>query len=190
MRKISVAGIIVVIYSLLLAVNCAGQVSSPEAVVDSAAGRLVAQDWSGYAELMHPQTLREFAFYVMKITDIRMQTGAGGEEFDLLFGRPTPDEVKATPPQVLFANFLRASVNAVPEFAQILMQSKGKRLGVVDEGEQLRHVIVRQSYRMGDTVADRVEVMTLEKDGETWKMHLPPSIVTFLDELGWPKTNG
>ena|GEM_PF-6316612 len=175
---------------LILIERCAGQVPPPEAVVDSAAARLAAQDWSGYAELMHPTALQEFAFYVMKITDIRLQIGGGGEEFDLLFGRPTLEELKTASPKVLFANFLRSSVKAVPEFAQALLQANPKRLGVVNEGEQLKHVVLRQTYRRGDVVAERVEVLTLEKDGNAWKMHFPPSIVTFIDELGWPKTDG
>lgn len=167
-----------------------GQVTPPESIIDSAAARLAVQDWPGYAACMHPSALQEFAFYVLKITQIRMQTGGGGDEFDSIFGRPTVEEVKAASPEVLLANFLRSSVAAAPEFAQVLLQGKTKPLGVVDEGDQLKHAVVRQSYQFGDTVIDRVEVITLQKDGERWKMHLPPAIVTFLDELGWPKAEG
>ncbi len=188
MRNRSILIIWVALSLFMKAEIGAGQPAPPEAVIDSAAARLAAQDWPGYAALMHPAILQEFVFYVLKITDIRMQTGAGGEEFDALFGRPTPEEIKAAPPEVLFANFLRSSVKAVPEFARILLQTKVKQLGVVGEGEQLRHVVVRQSYQFGDTIAERVEVITLQKDGDTWKMHFPPAIVTFFDELGWPKT--
>lgn len=179
-----------VMLSLAPFVNSAGQVISPEAVVDSAAARLAAQDWSGYAALIHPDVLQDFAYYVMKITDIRMQTGGGGEEFDVLFGQPTMEELKSTEPRILFANFLGASIKAVPEFAQIMLQVKSQRLGTVSEGEQFRHIVIRQSYRIGENVADRVEVLTLEKDGDGWKMHFPPSVVTFLDELGWPRMDG
>ena len=149
--------------------------------------RLARKDWAGFATCLHPSTLQEFKFYVMKITQVRMQTGAGDPRFDAIFGRPTLDEVKSTPPEVLLANFLRAAVEAAPDFEHLLSQSKTLRLGVVDEGAEFKHVVVRSTYQVGDTSGKKVEVVTLQKDGTSWKLLMPSSIETFLNQLGWPK---
>jgi len=166
-----------------------GQQSVPETVVDSALIKLKIGDWSGFVRHIHPSALKEFKFYVVKVTQIRLQSGANDARFDMIFGRPTLEEVQQAPADVLFANFLRGATQAVPEFQGILARTQWQLLGVVNEGTDLKHVVVRQTYAVGNDIVRRVEVLTLEKDGELWKLQLPPSIETFLDELGWPKLN-
>jgi len=149
--------------------------------------RLARKDWAGFVTFLHPSTLQEFKFYVMKITQVRIQTGANDPRFDAIFGRPTLDEVKAASADVLLANFLRAATEAAPDFERVLMQTKIQRLGVVDEGAEFKHVVVRSTYQVGDSSGKKVEVITLQKDGTSWKLLMPSSIEMFLNQLGWPK---
>jgi len=174
----------------LIAGMSSAQTVPPEGIIDSAQARLVAQDWAGFAGYLHNSTLQEFKFYLMKIAHIREQAKAEDPRFSVIFGRPTIEEIQNAPAEVLFSNFLRAAVAAVPEFGQVLIQTKYQRLGVIGEGEELKHVVVRQSYAFGDNTIRTVEVITLQKEGEGWKMLLPPTIKTFLDELGWPVAAG
>ncbi len=160
---------------------------SPKEVFDAASSQLAQQDWTGFAEYLHSQSLQEFVFYLLKVTEIRTATGAGDETFDLLFGRPTPDEVRAAPPTVLFANFLASAADVVPEFGHLLADVNYTTLGMVEEGDTLRHIVVRRKYTIGDSVAERVEVVTAQLEVEQWKLHLYPSMVTLLDEIGLPK---
>jgi len=164
-----------------------GQQSAPETAVDTALTKLKTGDWAGFVRYVHPSALQEFKFYVIKITQIRLQSGATDARFETIFGRPTLEEVQNAPAEILLTNFLRGATLAVPEFRGILARTQWQRLGVVNEGTDFKHVVVRQTYAMGDNIVRRVEVLTLEKDGEQWKLQLPPSIETFLDELGWPK---
>jgi hypothetical protein len=163
------------------------QIAKPDAVVNSALARLTRRDWGGFAACIHPTALQEFKFYVIKITAVRLQTGANDRSFDLIFGRPTLEEVKNAPAEVLLTNFLHAAVEAAPDFGRVLTQTKYERLGVVDEGTAFKHVVARFTYGAGDTYVKRVEVITLQKGGAAWKALLPPFIETFLNELGWPK---
>ncbi len=159
----------------------------PEEVFDSASVNLSRQDWAGFAEYLHPTALKQFVFYLLKVTEIRTNTGAGDQAFDVLFGRPTVDEIKAADPAVLFSNFLRSAAEEVPEFGHLIAGSKYKTLGVVKESNVLSHLVVRRQYIIGDTMTERVEVITAEKDRGQWKLHLFPSMVTLLDEIGLPK---
>ena len=45
-------------------------------------------------------------------------------------------------------------------------------LGSVKEGENIAHVVYRLSRNIGDTVATKIAITTVERDGETWKAQL------------------
>ena len=162
-------------------------ISDAGAIVDSANAALTAQNWTGFTSYMHPLALEEFKFYVVRVTELRIEAGKDDERFAVLFGRPTVAEVQNADPAVLFTNFLRTAIVAAPEFGKVLMHTEIELLGVVEEGDYLRHVLIRRTYDFGGTLVRRMEVISLGAVETTFRLFLPPTIETFLDELGWPQ---
>ena len=82
----------------------------------------------------------------------------------------------------LFAGVLRR-LTSDADMKKSLAETKIDVFGHVDEGEDTAHVIYRSTVKLGEDGIQRLNVATLRKKGQTWKMVIP-------DEFAGPMRRG
>ena len=71
-----------------------------------------------------------------------------------------------------FCRFLQR-MSSDPDMKKSLAETKIDVFGHVDEGEDTAHVIYRSTVKLGENDIQRLNVATLRKNGQTWKMVIP-----------------
>jgi hypothetical protein len=89
-----------------------------------------------------------------------------------LFGEEGPDAMKTLPPRDVFVRFMSNLTTFVPQIREMHAGSEYQVLGHVDEGGNVTHVVFRATLKRGETELTKMEVLSLKRDGETWKVLL------------------
>jgi hypothetical protein len=146
--------------------------SSPEDVVREMFAVSRQADWAGYARLVHPRSMAEVkaAFGELVALD------PGGKLWPVLFGVATRGEFDALSETSFFAGFLKFILNQ-PGAAEALQGLDGVILGTLAEGDQV-HVVYRMKVTMMDIELKKLETVTLERHGETWRLILPDQMAS------------
>jgi hypothetical protein len=137
---------------------------SPETVLRESYRRMQANDWPAAADTFDPAALKQFRDMLAPILD----AGEGAAVLPMLFGpAQTPDSLKTMSDQAFFAGLISS-----------MMRSSGGTLegqdvvGGVAEGPERMHMVVRsKAAAMGITMT-QMEVVTLNKTAEGWRLAL------------------
>jgi ketosteroid isomerase-like protein len=172
---------------LLLVFSTPGPAADSQAQRDDAAiEKVVAasmeaarkMDWMAYAELVHPESLRDYKNMWLPV----LQAAANDppeQQADLLllFDRATDlKPVLALQPKELFARSMKGMASQFPAVKGGPANVDAKILGTVREGEDLAHVVIRTRIKgQGTDASDvsKVDVVTVKRDGGEWKIVLP-----------------
>jgi len=176
---------------------------SAEEVVRAYWAAMRAQDWAKYVQLIHPKSLSEARQYANLLAKALSELGTGGnlhsyvgvtslEEFDRLKDRDVLERLMPRLiPSVIAERILKATtfdiVGAAKEKEDIihilyrgdikLEDSEGKRLQVVEVEDSGKLVSRHYTIKLPEPNQERIEVLTLKKDGAYWKIILPEEIV-------------
>jgi hypothetical protein len=71
----------------------------------------------------------------------------------------------------------------MPMLRQMLNDSAYDFIGHVDEGGNQTHVVYRATLTTGGAAVTKMEVLTLKRDGEEWKVMLTGDIESFVGGL-------
>lgn len=156
------------------------------AAIAAATAYLDAVKSGGFAAappLLHPQALASFKDRVLPRLE---QDRAHGTRtlLNATFGRDAGVEsAQAADPADFMARFVRVVIardpQAAPRFATLTP------LGVVGEGDRV-HVLVRLGGIGASEGEGRLEVVSLERDGKTWKVLLDRRLEEMAEALGGP----
>jgi hypothetical protein len=145
-------------------------------------------DWDAYAGLIHPDSLRDFKALLVPVLQSALKNPDERADLQTLFGKAT--DLKAVlklEPKEFFARFARGALVKSPlkdNFASF----KGKVLGVVREGPDLAHVVVRLAREGPKGVTpfalrNKVEVVTVRRTPAGWRILLPGDLRTLADTI-------
>lgn len=139
------------------------------------------------ADTMHPSALDAFQKILVKIADAI--TAAPAERkppervVNALFGENGLTAVKTGTPRDVFVRFMGNLTTFVPQIREMTAGSEYQVLGHVDEGDRT-HVVFRATLRRGTAELTKMEVLSLQRDGESWKVLLTDDLADVVAGLG------
>lgn len=153
---------------------------APEAVVKTQMAALRAGDWNGFATAMHPAALQEFQSSFMTMLRAAPAGGKRDEMLSGLFGGKSLEDLKALNPTAFFANFMESLSKLNPIIKEGLAGADAEMIGHVDEGADTTHVVMRMTIKMGQMQVTKMEVTSLQRDGDEWKALLKGDMQTMI----------
>jgi hypothetical protein len=139
------------------------------------------------ADSMHPSALDAFQEILIKIADAIAAAPADRKPpervVSALFGEEGIAAVKTREPRDGFVRFMSNLTTFVPQIREMTAGSEYQVLGHVEEGD-LAHVVFRATLRRGETEMTKMEVLSLKRDGDTWKVLLTDDLADLVTGLG------
>jgi hypothetical protein len=162
--------------------------ATPEEVARGYMDAVRTGDMEHVGVFMHPAALEKFKGILVQLagavgnvdaeTDPKRNTA-----IKILFGEEKPQTIKDAAAKGLFIHFLTNLSQAMPMLRQMLNDSSYDFIGHVDEGGNQTHVVYRATLTTGGTAVTKMEVLTLKRDGEDWKVMLTGDIESFVGGL-------
>jgi hypothetical protein len=147
-------------------------------------------DWDAFAALLHPDSLQDFKALFVPVLQSAAKKG-GDEQADLLTlfdGAKDVKTVLAWEPKEFFARFAKGCASRAP-LKEIFASTTSTVLGMVPEGSDQVHVVVRATRTIEKAEISRVDVVPLKRRGRKWKMLLPSElrvVAETIKRLGTP----
>jgi len=136
------------------------------------------EDWKGYADLVHPQSLQDYKSMWLPVLQAAAKEGPD-KHSDLLalFDKATDlKSVIALMPKEFFISSMKGMATQTTIPKQDTAQTDEKILGTVREGDDLAHVVVRTRAKYLGTEINRVDVVTLKRSDSEWRIMLPEAV--------------
>jgi hypothetical protein len=135
-------------------------------------------DWTGYAELVHPESLEDYKSMWLPVLRATAKEGRD-QQADLLrtFDKATDlKAIMALKPKEFFVSSMKGMATQFSETAVNPLNAEEKIIGTVHEGDDQAYVVIRTRRKLDGAVMTRVEVIALKRSGTEWKMMLTDSI--------------
>jgi hypothetical protein len=135
-------------------------------------------DWKAYANLVHPDSLGDYRKMWLPVLQAAAKAGPD-KQADLLplfAGAKNLKSVLALKPMELFVCSMKGMASQFPAPKAGPLNVEEKALGVVREGGDLAHVVVRTRTKHGGREVTKVEVISLKRSGTEWKVLLPDAV--------------
>ncbi len=130
------------------------------------------------ARLLEPEGLAAFRSTFVAFAG----TEAGGEILGL-FEVASPAELNQLDPARVFARFLEFSTEQGGNPLEVLADASFRIVGEVPEGAALVHVLARITTNVDGNPFSDVEVVTVMRTGEGWRVRLPGQVRLMLASL-------
>ncbi len=157
---------------------------------DAAVTRVVAAtleatrhaDWKQYAKFMHPEALREVKDALGLALRTTGNDSAEAQQVLRLFGDAKDvDALLAMSPEDFFVSFLSGTTATVPRLKKMLGSVDAQVVGVVYEKGNLAHVVVRAKVKYQDLELTKMDVISLKRNGEDWRLLLSGDLRGFVE---------
>lgn len=139
------------------------------------------------ADSMHPSALASFQNLLTRIASGIEAAPADrkppAEMVSALFGENGLAKVKSDPAREVFVRFMNNLATFVPQIREMTGGSEYQVIGHVDEGD-FAHVVFRATLKRGEISMTKMEVLTLQRDGDSWKVLLTDELATMVSGLG------
>jgi hypothetical protein len=158
---------------------------SPEEVAN---GHLIATkeaDWAAYTASLHPEALKRFKAMMIPAAEAAKAANnpAGKNILERIFDNADIAKLKAAPPAEFFQIFITNWSAKNRGFTQTMKNATVQMLGHVSEGGRQAHAVYRMTIPTGSAKVTKVEVISLEKDGEVWKCQLTSELENLAGSL-------
>ncbi len=169
---------------------------TPEAAARNYWTALRSSDWAQCAALIHPKSLSEIRNRSTRFVDFLLDQDRSGFNLKNYFGVSNKADFEKLGDAVVFERLMRR-MYILPGLTEILNATTFQTIGTIEEGD-LAHIVYRTDVRFLDSEGnplstakferhndfigvvsevklherdrDRVEVMSLRKDGTSWKI--------------------
>lgn len=146
-------------------------------------------DMEHVATYMHPAALEKFKDILTKVAEVIIAANAAADPktnqaVQVLFGAAGPHAVKEADPKELFVGFMGNITKVVPMMREMLAGSTYDFIGHVEEGGNLSHVVYRATLKTATAEVTKMEVLTLKRDGEQWKVMLTGDLESLVGGIG------
>jgi len=198
-----------VLFSLVVHANAQPQDDLPAAVVRDYFSALQSEDWERCASLVHPESLKKIRQSSDKLVNAIAPLDRYGGNLNSYFGVTTLEEYGKLSDRAVFKHAIRL-VSSQPGYHELLKATKYRIIGSLKETDTLVHVVYHSDVELidenGQRVSsatfpkgdaspfvvevklpppeeDRAELISVKKDGETWKVLLRDEPQHTLDEI-------
>lgn len=150
----------------------ADSLDGPSDVAEAYIDAFQQKEWTRCADLMHPDALQSLKDVLVDAVASDSLSGLPGA----LYGTGAPREtIRFAPPEELYARMLEVVYQRAPEASDVLDGFSARILGQVQETDRLVHVVARTTVR-GAADVTQVEVFTVQRFRNTWRMNLTTDI--------------
>lgn len=139
-----------------------------ETVVERYVAATKAGDWAATSAWMHPEALARFREMMVPV----FLADESGQVARMFLGTADPAAVEKLDDRQVFEQFFRATITAVPQFAEALAGAEMTVIGNVAEGPDVVHVVYRAKASMQGISIEQVQTMALKRYGDTWRLML------------------
>ena len=139
-------------------------------------------NWSGFSEYVHPDALEEFKNSMWDVMEYLagQDTTPGSDSYLEMFGLKKVNGTLVEPTaKEFFDNTFKGISQLVPMFTEAMSSTTYDILGNVQEGDTLVHVVTRSTATMMGTTITKMEIASLKKSGDSWKMLLSAEFENF-----------
>jgi hypothetical protein len=153
---------------------------TPEEIGKRYITTLAAGNFPANASLMHPTALASMR---------HLLTVVGGKDSSTLrqlAGVGDTAALRTVPDTELYARFLKATFGANAGLADAMKSATTSFIGHVDEPPDLTHVVYRLTMQLGGMRMNKVDVITLKRDGNQWKALLSADLEGTIARLTAP----
>ena len=162
--------------------------ATPEEIAKGYMEAVKSGDMEQVATYMHPAALEKFKGILVQVAEVVATADADADPkkntaIKVLFGDEKPQAAKDAAPKELFVRFMGNITKAIPLMRQMLANSTYDFIGHVDEGANQTHVIYRATLTTGGATVTKMEVLTLKRDAEEWKVMLTGDIESLVGGL-------
>ena len=175
------------LFALVLALPLAALASpTPEEVALRHLSATKEANWGDYTDSLHPAALKRFKEMMIPAAEGALaaaETPAGKRILEQVFANADLAKLKAAPPTEFFKTFITHWAAKNRGFSQAMKNATIQMLGHVKEGEKQAHAVYRMTIPAGNAKVTRVEVISLEKDGEAWKCQLSSELENLAGSL-------
>ena len=166
----------------------AAHAATPEEIAKGYMEAVKSGDMEQVGAFMHPAALEKFKGILVQVAAVVTSADAGADPkkntaIKVLFGDEKPEAAKDVPAKALFVRFMGNLTAAIPLMRQMLANSTYDFIGHVDEGANQAHVVYRATLATGGATVTKMEVLTLKRDGDEWKVMLTGDIESFVGGL-------
>ena len=162
--------------------GAAQQAGSPEAVVGKAMNDVNHGRIDEFVSALDPASLEEIRTAIVASIDEGVKRVGEARVLESFPGVKSVKELKALDAARLFAGVIRRKISD-PSMKESLANTQIDVFGHIPAGGDSVHVVYRSRMKLGENDVVRLNVATLRKDGQTWKMMIP-------DEFGGPSKPG
>jgi hypothetical protein len=152
---------------------------TPESVAKAYLAAKQAADWAKVASLTHPEALAEMKSAFASI----LSADKSGEAASAIFKLKSGAEFSQLSEAAVFERSMDFAESGDPDMKTILASANNTILGKVDEGPDLVHVLYRFRAKIGTEEINKINLISLKKQGSTWRALLTPDIEDMLDQL-------
>jgi hypothetical protein len=145
---------------------------TPEAVGRQYAQAMRAGDWSKAAGLMHPEALRKLRALMAPIAE----ADSSGEVARTLFQVQSARELATLSDAELFTRLFAFLMTRSPELKESLGGADMTMIGHVAEGPDVVHVVYRFRMPVRGITVEKIETMSMRRNGESWRVLLTGDI--------------
>ena len=140
-------------------------------------------DWKRYAELVHPDSLQEYKDMWLPI--LRVATRERPEkQADMLSAFDKATDLKAVmalKPKEFLASSMKGMASQIPGLRANSTDVEEKIIGTLHDGNDRAYVVVRTRRKTDRDDLSRVEVISLKRSGNEWKLMLPDVVRIMAD---------
>lgn len=159
--------------------------ASPEEVAAAAFAHMQAGEWEASAELFDPGELKRFRDMMQSVLDVTSETSATGaaprddEYLTMLFGAgASVESVRSMSDQ----GFMAAMLSALIGGGQVQLREQ-RSFGHVAESDDIVHVVTRNSFAVGEVTASKMEVITLRRTPNGWRLAMKGEMTGLAERL-------
>ncbi len=148
---------------------------TPETVATHFLETLTAGDYAANAAMMHPSALATIRRFVVALS-ARDPSGAALQQ---MVGVSSSAALDSLSDAQVYARFLHAMLGTKPDLDSMMRASTFTVIGHVNEGATLTHVVYRLTMQAEGIAIRKVDVLTLQRDGDAWR----PTLTTDIENL-------
>lgn len=143
-------------------------------------------NWGDYTDSLHASAVKRFKAMMIPAAEAAVAAGelpAAKTILERVFANADIATLKAAPPAEFFKTFITNWAAKNRGFSQTMKNADIQMLGHVNEGDKLAHAIYRMTIPAGTAKITKVEVISLEKDGDAWKCQLSSELENLAGSL-------
>jgi len=139
--------------------------ATPEQVAARYMQAMKAQQWDSMAYLMHPYALHQLRALLGPLFEAPSMDGPRQE----LLGVRTLAAAQALSDTAVFVALISRLMGSQAQFTEFLRDATMQVIGHVPEGRDTVHVVYRMSYEKGEAAVSKMDVVSMQRMGNTWR---------------------